>query len=59
MHGGADPITSARASQEFARRAGDKVTLKIWEGMYHEIHNEAVQAEVFRFMLDWLDRQMI
>jgi alpha-beta hydrolase superfamily lysophospholipase len=54
MHGAADPITSAKASQEFAQKAGNKVTLKVWDGMYHEIHNELEQAEVFNFMLDWL-----
>ncbi len=54
MHGSADPITSAKASQEFAEKAGDKVTLKIWDGLYHEIHNEPEKAEVFKVMLDWL-----
>jgi len=33
-------LTSAKASQEFAEKAGDKVTLKIWTAWYHEIHNE-------------------
>ena len=56
MHGSADPITSAKASQLFAERAGDKVTVKIWDGMYHEIHNEFDQAQVFKVMLDWLDK---
>jgi alpha-beta hydrolase superfamily lysophospholipase len=56
MHGAADPITSAKASQEFAQKAGDKVTLKIWDGMYHEIHNELDKAEVFNTMLDWLGK---
>jgi alpha-beta hydrolase superfamily lysophospholipase len=56
MHGSADPITSAKASQLFAERAGDKVTVRIWDGMYHEIHNEFDQAQVFKVMLDWLDK---
>jgi alpha-beta hydrolase superfamily lysophospholipase len=56
MHGAADPITSAKASQEFAQRAGNKVTLKIWDGMYHEIHNEVGKAEVFKTMLTWLEQ---
>lgn len=56
MHGAEDPITSAAGSRAFADRAGDKVTLKIWDGLYHEIHNEACQAEVFQVMRDWLDR---
>jgi alpha-beta hydrolase superfamily lysophospholipase len=56
MHGGADPIISLQACQEFASRAGDKVTFKIWDGMYHEIHNEPEQAQVFAYMLDWLGK---
>jgi alpha-beta hydrolase superfamily lysophospholipase len=56
MHGAADPITSAKASREFAERAGDKVTLKVWEGLYHEIHNEPEKAQVFKVMLDWLEK---
>jgi alpha-beta hydrolase superfamily lysophospholipase len=56
MHGSADPITSAKASQAFAAKAGDKVTLKVWDGMFHEIHNELEKAEVIKVMLDWLGR---
>jgi len=55
MHGAADPITSAAASREFAARAGNKITLKVWPDMYHEIHNEPAKGEVFKVMLDWLD----
>jgi len=56
MHGAADPITSAKGSQKFAEKAGDKVTLKVWDGMYHEIHNELEQKQVFAYMLDWLGK---
>jgi alpha-beta hydrolase superfamily lysophospholipase len=58
MHGSGDRITSARASQEFAQKAGNLVTLRIWEGFYHEIHNEPEKAEVIQAMVDWLDKQM-
>lgn len=54
MNGAEDAIVSVKAVRKFAERAGDKVTLKIWEGMYHEVHNESVQAQVFQLMLDWL-----
>jgi alpha-beta hydrolase superfamily lysophospholipase len=57
MHGAADPITSVKASQEFAEKACTKTTLKVWDGLYHEIHNELEKAEVFNFMLDWLGKQ--
>ncbi len=55
MHGTDDPICSAKASQEFARNAGKNVTLKLWDGMYHEIHNETDQQLVIGYMVSWLD----
>jgi alpha-beta hydrolase superfamily lysophospholipase len=58
MHGSADKLTSAPASREFAQKAGSLVTLKIWDGFYHEIHNEPEQAEVLQTMVSWLDSQM-
>lgn len=61
MHGGADRITYPSGSEDFAKLAGETnkdVTLKIWEGLYHEIHNEPQQAEVFQVMIEWLDRHL-
>jgi len=58
MHAHPDRITSSTASSQFAKSAGDKVTLRIWEGLYHEIHNEPEQAEVFAFMIDWMNSQL-
>jgi len=55
MHGSADRLTSAEASREFAQRAGGQVTLRIWEGGYHEIHNEPERGEVFQTIIAWLD----
>ena len=58
MHGCADRLTSAQASREFAQKAGACCTLKIWEGFYHEIHNEPEQASVMKVMVDWLDQNL-
>ncbi len=58
MHGGADPITSANASREFARNGGKNITLHIWDGDYHEIHNEFDQDSVFQMMIQWLDARL-
>jgi alpha-beta hydrolase superfamily lysophospholipase len=57
MHGGDDQIISAQACQEFAARANGEVTFKLWDGLYHEIHNEPEQQQVFAYMLDWLDKR--
>ena len=58
MHGSADKITSAEASREFAKSAGENVTLRIWDGLYHETHNEPEKAEVFKAIFDWLDEKL-
>ncbi|HEX6033029.1 MAG TPA: alpha/beta hydrolase [Anaerolineales bacterium] len=61
IHGKADTITYPGGSEEFAKRVregGGDVTLKVWDGLYHEVHNEPEQAEVFQFMIEWLDRHL-
>lgn len=54
MHGSADRLSSAPASQEFAAKAGSLVTLRIWDGLYHELHNEPEKADVIQVMIDWI-----
>ncbi len=56
VHGTADKLTSAPASQEFAAKVHGDCTLKLWEGFYHETHNEPEKAEVLAFMIDWLQK---
>lgn len=55
MHGSADRLTSFQASREFALRAGERCTLKIWEGFYHELHNEPEKEEVLTFIIEWMN----
>jgi len=54
MHGGEDKITSPEATKEFAKQSEHKITLKIWEKLYHEIHNEPEQDQVFNYTLEWM-----
>ena len=56
MHGSADRVTSCEASKEFAEKAGSKATFKMWDGLFHEIHNEPEKAKVIQVMLDWLGK---
>jgi alpha-beta hydrolase superfamily lysophospholipase len=58
MHGGADGITDPQASRDFASRQKGEVTVKIWDGLFHEIHNEPEQEAVFAYTEDWLSRQL-
>jgi len=54
MHGTGDQITSWRASEEFVMNTSDRTRLKLWDGAYHELHNEPEREEVFNYILDWL-----
>lgn len=61
MHGAADKLTYPSGSEDFARLASENnkdVTLKLWDGLYHEIHNEPEKAEVFRMMIEWLEKRL-
>ena len=54
MHGTADAITSAEGSKSFSDNTGDNVTLRLWDGFYHELHNEPEKDDVFSFIAGWL-----
>lgn len=56
LHGGDDRTTPVAGSHMLYERASspDK-TLKIYPGLYHEIHNEPEKAEVLADITNWLD----
>ena len=56
MHGGEDRIVSLEACKEFINRNGKKATFHIWDGYFHEIHNEPGQEKVFKAMFDWMGK---
>lgn len=58
MNGSDDHLVSALACVEFAEKAGSQCTLRLWEGLYHEIHNEPEQNEVFDYLSQWLERRL-
>lgn len=58
MHGEADKITSAPASQEFAARASGHATLKTWPGLKHEPHNEVNRVEVIDYACEWIKQRV-
>ncbi|MCS6844193.1 MAG: lysophospholipase [Caldilineales bacterium] len=57
MHGTGDRLTSPQASVEFASRA-PRCTLQLWEGLYHETHNDPEKDQVIAFMVRWLDEHV-
>jgi alpha-beta hydrolase superfamily lysophospholipase len=55
MHGTADEVTDPKATESFAKRVMGPVELKLWPNLYHELHNEPEQREVFDFVFQWLE----
>lgn len=59
MHGGEDYITSPEGSSLMTQNLDGDVVAKIWDGMYHEIHNEPDQQEVFNYTLNWIEQKIV
>ncbi len=55
LHGSADKICPMSASQLIYEKAGsaDK-TLKIYEDLYHEIHNETLYGRIMSDIIEWI-----
>lgn len=59
MHGGADVITDPEGTRELVRRAksADK-TLKIYDGLYHDLLHEPEKAQVMADIAAWMDARV-
>jgi alpha-beta hydrolase superfamily lysophospholipase len=58
LHGDADRLTSAPATRELAARLTGDVTFREWPGLYHELHNEPEQEQVFGEEYQWMIQRM-
>ncbi len=61
MHGTGDKATYSYGSADFSKlvaKNNSDVTLKLWDGMYHELHNESVKEQVLKSITDWLDKHL-
>jgi alpha-beta hydrolase superfamily lysophospholipase len=57
MIGSQEGIVSKAAVDEYCRIAPN-VTYKVWPDLFHEIHNEAENKEVFAFTKKWIDERL-
>lgn len=57
LHGSDDKILSPEGSREFAGKTS-LADLKIWDGGYHELHNEPFKNEVFAYIINWINRKL-
>lgn len=58
MHGKNDKLAFSSSSIEFATPLKEKCTLVLWDGAFHELHNEPEQIEVFKTMTLWMDARL-
>ena len=56
MHGSSDQITDPEGSRQFMESGKNNCTLKIWEGLYHEMYNEPEKEEVFNYLMNWINK---
>jgi acylglycerol lipase len=55
MHGEKDRLAFVNGAREFAGKINGDCTLKIWPGLFHEVHNEPENDQVFEYLRNWLD----
>lgn len=53
MHGSDDMICSPEGSRQLASKT-ELAELKIWDGGYHDLYNEAFSKNVFTYLKDWI-----
>lgn len=57
FHGSADRLTDPAASQQFASQMQGDITMRVWEGGYHELHNDPFREEVIGAIIEWIIHQ--
>jgi alpha-beta hydrolase superfamily lysophospholipase len=56
MHGEKDSLAYAEGARKFMADIKGDCTLKIWPGLFHEVHNEPEKEQVFEYLRSWLDQ---
>jgi alpha-beta hydrolase superfamily lysophospholipase len=54
MVGGADQLVDLNTVVEFGQKANHTTTLKVWDGGFHELHNETFKTDVLKTITDWI-----
>ncbi len=59
MHGGSDAMTSPEGSEFLHQHIGSQdKTLRIYDGLFHEIFNEVEAPQIYAEMIAWLDNHL-
>ncbi|TXB63579.1 alpha/beta hydrolase [Phaeodactylibacter luteus] len=58
LHGADDRITSPKATEQLASQLKGDTQFKAFPGLYHEMHNEPQQEELFGHILQWMEARL-
>ncbi len=58
MQGTGDRVVDPKATLDLAARLQGDITVKTWDGFYHELHNEPERNQVIDFIIDWVNRRL-
>ncbi|MBE3143919.1 MAG: alpha/beta hydrolase [Planctomycetes bacterium] len=56
LQGSTDRIVNPTATQQFAKNVTGDKTFVMWDGGYHELHNEPEKEQILKILVDWLDK---
>jgi alpha-beta hydrolase superfamily lysophospholipase len=57
-HGTADRLTSYKGTSEFATKVSGDITLKLFDGGYHETHHDVNRNELISLLINWLNSKL-
>ncbi len=57
VHAKKDKLTLASGSEQFANNNKESVTLRLWDEVYHEMHNDVKRDELFDYVWNWIHNQ--
>jgi acylglycerol lipase len=56
--GSREKIVDYQTILDAAKGLEDRLELKVWEGLYHETHNEPERDVVIKYNIDWFDKHL-
>ena len=56
LQGCSNRFANPAATQQFAENVPGDKTFVMWDGGYHELHNELEKDEIVKILIDWLDK---
>ncbi len=58
LHGTGDKIIDYKATKEFANNSNGVASIILFEGGYHELHNDLCRDEILQNITNWINKQL-